>query len=71
MRHAGLTCGFVFRLDRAGMPSRRPDTIDGRAQASSHWARLLLFSVIVFCLFMLSLNSALALTAPFTLGNLS
>ena len=43
-----------MRLDSFGMLSRRPDTIDGRAQASSHWARLLLFWVIVFCLFMLS-----------------
>ncbi len=49
-----LTCGFVNGLDRAAMLSRRPETIDARAQASKHWARLLLFSVIVFCLFMLS-----------------
>lgn len=51
-----LTCGFVFRLDTSGMLSRRPETIDARAQAPSHWARLLLFSVIVLCLSLLSLN---------------
>lgn len=54
MRHAALTCGYVNGFDRAGMLSRRPETIDARAQASLHWPRLLLFSVIVFCLFMLS-----------------
>ena len=41
-------------FDKLAMLSRSPETIDARGQAPSHWARLLLFSVIVFCLFMLS-----------------
>ena len=45
-----------MKLDSGIMLSRRPETIDARAQAPSHWARLLLFSVIVFCLSLLSLN---------------
>ena len=45
-----------MRLDSFGMLSRSPDTIDGRGQASSHWARLLLFCLIVFNLNLLSLN---------------
>ncbi len=49
-----LTCGFVNGFDRYAMLSRRPETIDARAQASKHWAELLLFWVIVFISFMLS-----------------
>ncbi len=43
-----------MKLDTAAMLSRRPETIDARAQASKHWAELLLFWVIVFISFMLS-----------------
>ena len=43
-------------FDSSGMLSRSPETIDARGQAPSHWPRLLLFSVIVFCLSLLSLN---------------
>ena len=55
-----LTCGFVFRFDTSGMLSRSPETIDARGQASSHWPRLLLFSGIVFCLSLLSLDTSYA-----------
>jgi hypothetical protein len=56
MRHAGLTCGFVNGFDRAGMLSGSPGTIDGRAQASQHWARLLLICLLAFGLGLLSLD---------------
>jgi hypothetical protein len=51
-----LTCGFVNGLDRAAMLSRSPETLDARGQASKHWPRLLLFWVIVFISFMLSID---------------
>jgi hypothetical protein len=41
-----LTCGYVNVLDRYAMLSGSPGTIDGRAQAPSHWARLLLICSI-------------------------
>lgn len=53
-----LTCGFVHRFDKPAMLSRRPETIDARAHAPSHWARLLLFSVTVFVLSLLSTHLA-------------
>lgn len=53
-----LTCGFVHGFDRPAMLSASPGTIDGRAQSSQHWARLLLFSLIVFVLGLLSLDLA-------------
>lgn len=59
-----LTCGFVQNdkngLDSHVMLSASPGTIDGRAQSSQHWGRLLLFSVIVFVLGLLSLDVASA-----------
>jgi hypothetical protein len=55
-----LTCGFVNGFDRYAMLSRRPETIDARAQAPQHWARLLLFSLIVIILSLLSLDMASA-----------
>jgi hypothetical protein len=51
-----LTCGFVNGFDRRGTLSRSPETIDARGQADQRWPRLLLFSVIVFISFMLSLD---------------
>lgn len=57
-----LTCGFVKNVrngfDMRAMLSASPGTIDGRAQSSQHWGRLLLFSVIVFVLGLLSLDVA-------------
>ena len=49
-----LTCGFVNELDTAGMLSGRPGTIDGRAQASQHWARLLLILSLALSIALLS-----------------
>ena len=51
-----LTCGFVNGLDRAAMLSGSPGTIDGRAQASSHWARLLSILLLTCISLMLSSN---------------
>ena len=53
-----LTCGYVNGFDNRAMLSRSPETIDARGQADQHWPRLLLFSVIVFVLFMLSISVA-------------
>jgi hypothetical protein len=55
-----VTCGFVNRLDTAAMLSGSPGTIDGRAQAPSHWARLLLICSIslVFNLFVADMSHA-------------
>lgn len=59
-RHADLTCGFVNRLDRPAMLSGSPGTIDGRAQAPSHWARLLLICSLslIFNLFVADISQA-------------
>jgi len=51
-----LTCGFVNRLDRAGMLSASPGTLDGPAQGSQHWGRLLLILPLALCLSLLSLD---------------
>lgn len=43
-----------MRLDSFGMLSGSPGTIDGRAQAPSHWARLLLILPLTLSLTLLS-----------------
>ena len=49
-----LTCGYMFRFDTSGMLSASPGTIDGPAQGSQHWARLLLILPLALCLSLLS-----------------
>ena len=55
-----LTCGFVNRFDNRDMLSGSPGTLDGRAQASQHWGRLLLICSIslVFNLFVADMSQA-------------
>jgi hypothetical protein len=43
-----------MKLDTAAMLSGSPGTIDGRAQAPSHWARLLLICLLALSLSLLS-----------------
>ncbi len=43
-----------MRLDSFAMLSGSPGTIDGRAQAPSHWARLLLICLLALSLCLLS-----------------
>jgi hypothetical protein len=51
-----LTCGFVNGLDRAGMLSASPGTLDGPAQGSQHWARSLLICLLAVFIGLLSLD---------------
>ena len=51
-----LTCGFVDGFDKAAMLSGSPGTLDGRAQAPSHWARLLSILLLTCISSLLSVN---------------